>query len=171
MARELTWRRTILELADGAVSNGHIVRLLGLNPGETLARTHLSWLTWIDADFPTWAVGLATPVGLWLAPESATGADIPDPWLDSNADWIWWEAGLNVPRPTKGDVDASPNELDMASPPIGETRDIKAQRKADPTEGSALWFVSSSTGFAPTQTRHWLSVGVSAGILLPATAA
>lgn len=167
MARELVWRRSVAELIDNSASNGHFTSMTNLNPGETLTRTRISWVAWIPAEFPSYSVGFAVTFGVILMPASATGADLPTPWSDPNADWMWWESGLVTPRTIMGDANASPNELGISPPDAGVERDIQAMRKADATEGSRLWVVSEATTVAPLQTRHWLSVGVSSGILLP----
>jgi hypothetical protein len=169
MARELVWRRALVEYVDGTSSNGHILQGPFLAPGETMARLYVSWLANTDIpEFPAWATGFGLPFGVIVLPSSVTAGGVPGPQTSPNADWVWWEPGWFLPRAIMGFGDPSVvQEVDLSPPQVGQERDVKAQRKADPDEGSYVWFRSESSTEAPIQTRHTLSVAYSVGVLLP----
>lgn len=170
MARELLWLRGIAEYVDGTASNGHRLRGPTLDPGWTLTRLRLSWIASVEpVPFPQYSTGLAIAFGAIVLPDPESGAGVPDPALDQVADWLWWEAGWTLPRAIRAlDDTGIVQEADLSPPDPGVERDVRAQRKAPQPNGGALWFCSGATNTSPTQTRHYLSVAYSAGVLLPA---
>lgn len=166
----MVWRRACVEYIDNAAaSNGHIWQGPILNPGETLTRLRFSWQATTEAPtYPSWSQNLACCMGAIVLPDPATAADVPDPFLSPNEDWVWWEAGWFLSRAVKqGGNPSVVQETDTAPPDGGRERDVRAQRKADPVNGSHIWFVSATGTSYPNQARHYLSLAYSVGVLLP----
>lgn len=165
MARELFWNRGVNEFINGSESNGHFWDAASFSDGDTLTRLRFHWQAFHSANsFTAEGVGFAVVLGAIVLPSSV--GTPPFPASDPTADWLWWETGFLVPRPVWEGPSAGSTEIDMAPSNPGFERDVKAQRKADPA-GSTLWFVSENTTVSPTQSRHWLSVSFSAGVLAP----
>lgn len=161
------WRRAAAEFVDGNESNGHVVQGSHLNPGETLTRIRMSWVAYHTAEVPASGVGFAIALGVIVLPDPSGVIDVPEPFDFPNADWVWWEAGWMTPRPVMSFNGVAVNEIDVSPPDAGRERDVRAQRKADPVNGSTVWFRSGTSTLSPTQTRHWLSLSYSIGVLLP----
>jgi len=165
MARPLRWARANIEYADSAAeSNGHIWEGPALDEGETVTRIHLNWSAHHVAGSAADGANLGVAFGVIMGENGWTAGDVPNPWDVPNADWMYYETGWFQPTLVATDSD-NIFELDFAPNDRGGYRDVKAQRKAD-TGGSSVWFCTSNSTLAPTQSRHYLSFAYSVGILL-----
>ena len=162
----MRWPRAIAEFADVSSSNGHTVPGAFLAPGETLTRMRLSWVAYHTATSPADGVGFSIAFGAIVLPESSTAADVPHPFDSPNEDWVWWESGFMTPRTLKSDTSDIVNEIDISPADAGRERDVRAQRMADPVEGSRVWFITGTSTFSPGQTDHWFSLSYSIGVLV-----
>jgi hypothetical protein len=164
MARSLRWARANIEYADSAsASNGHIWEGPSVDEGETVTRIHLSWSAHHVADSAAEGALLGVAFGVIMGENGWTAGDVPNPWDFPNADWMYYETGWF--QPTLVATDATHIfELDFAPADRGGYRDIKSQRKAD-AGGSSVWFCTSNSSLAPTQSRHYLSFAYSVGVL------
>jgi len=164
MARSLRWARANIEYADSASeSNGHIWEGPSVDEGETVTRIHLSWSAHHVADSAAEGALLGVAFGVIMGENGWDAGDVPNPWDFPNADWMYYETGWF--QPTLVATDATHIfELDFAPADRGGYRDIKSQRKA-PSGGASVWFCSSNSSLAPTQSRHYLSFAYSVGVL------
>lgn len=164
MARALRWDRANIEYANSvAYSNGFIIQAGFVNEGETATVAHLGWTAQHVADFPAEALGFSVAFGMIMGEHDWDGSDVPNAWSEPSADWMYYEVGYYVPAlvsSTSGEI----AELDYAPANLGGRRTSRSQRRAD-TGGSNVWFSVSSSGLAPTQSRFYLSMNYSIGIL------
>lgn len=163
----MAWRRAVFEFADVSQTNGHTIQGPGLNPGETLTRIRMSWVAYHTATSPADGVGFSIAFGAIVLPDPSTAADVPGPFDLPNADWVWWESGFMTPKTLMSNQTNLVNEIDVSPPDAGRERDVRAQRLADPVNGSTVWFRTQSSTFSPGQSTHWLSLSYSVGVLLP----
>lgn len=164
MARSLRWARANWEYVDSASeSNGHIIQGPTLSEGETVTVSYLNWGAHHVATSAADGALLGVAFGVIMGENGWTAADVPDPWDFPNADWIWYETAWFQPTLVATDSD-NIFELDFAPADRGGYRVARAQRKAD-AGGSSLWICTANSSLAPTQSRHYLSVAYSFGIL------
>lgn len=164
MARGLRWDRANIEYADSvAYSNGFIIEAGFVNEGETVTVAHLGWLAQHVPTVTAEALGFQVAFGMIMGENGWTAADVPDPWSFPSADWMYYEVGYYVPT-----LVASPTfeitEFDYAPVNIGDPRVSRSQRKA-PAGGANVWFNVTTSSLAPTQSRFYLSMNYSIGIL------
>lgn len=162
----MLWRRAISEFTDLSESNGHIVQGAFLAPGETLTRMRLSWVAYHTSTSPADGVGFSIAFGAIVLPESSTAADVPNPFDSPNEDWVWWESGFMTPLTLMSNASNLVNEIDVSPPDAGRERDVRAQRMADPVEGSRVWFITGTSTLSPGQATHWFSLSYSIGVLV-----
>lgn len=164
MARTLRWDRANVEYADGAVSsNGHIWEAGTVNEGETVTVAHLQWTAQHVANTAADGAALGVAFGMIMGENGWTAGDVPNPWDSPEADWMYYEVGWFYPR-LVSDLDGSIKELDVYPDGIGRPIIVRSQRKA-PAGGASVWFHTSNSTLAPTQSTHYLSLAYSIGIL------
>lgn len=164
MARQLAWARANFEYATGAIeSNNHIIQGPTLAEGETVTVIHLKWSAQHVASSAADGANLLVVLGVIMGENGWNAGDVPNPADFPNEDWMYYEPGYFYPTLVATDSD-NIFELDVYPTDPGRPIEIRSQRKAD-TGGSSLWFVTSNTTLAPTQSRHYLSLSYSVGIL------
>lgn len=164
MARTLRWDRANVEYADSvAYSNGFIIEAGFVNEGETVTTAHLTWYAQHVPTVPLEAVGFIVAFGMIMGENGWTAANVPDPTDDPSADWMYYEAAPYVP--TLGtDTSGVVQELDLAPGNPNILRTSRSQRKA-PVGGANVWFNVTTSALAPTQSRFYLTMAYSIGIL------
>lgn len=166
MARDLRWHRAAIEYAQGAAySNGFRVQGAFLDEGETLTRLRWQFQCYHVDTSTAHSLGMGVAVGAIVGPESWTAANVPGPWDNTDADWIWWEGGF-----FNGELDGDSTGVQGSTglyPRSLEERDVRAQRGPAPAGGNRLWFASQTSTLSPAQSTHYFSLSYSAGILEP----
>jgi hypothetical protein len=164
MARGLRWDRANVEYADSAAaSNGHIIEAGFVNEGETVTVAHLKWTAHHVAANPADGALLLVCMGMIMGENGWTAANVPDPVDSPNDDWMYYEPGYFQPL-LVSDTSGVTQELDVY--PIDNGRPIisRSQRKA-PVGGANVWFNVTNSSLAPMQSRFYLSLSYSIGIL------
>ncbi len=146
MARVTQWRRAqapgVSALHDAQTT------LCTLDPGETISRVRLHFeVSSLNANEYVWA-GVPVLWGVFLITRPAGPA--LDLFTDAtNEGWMWWEGISFRTQPAQGLAGAK--YVDQG-PDGGGYRDIRAQRKADPTHGSFVVFRITGSPLVPAQT-------------------
>lgn len=165
MARELLWRRGNAEYADNAsYSNGHIVQGAFVGEGETLTTIWLTWYAQHVAEGKAHGVGMGIALGVIMGEAGWTAADVPNPWDSPNEDWLWYEPGYFMPQLVSA-VDGPTDELDVYPLDNSRKTKIRSQRRG-PVGGGNVWFITSTSTLSPTQSRHYLCLSYSCGVLV-----
>lgn len=164
MARQMRWHRSPIEYASGgAYSNGFRVQGAYIDVGETLTRIRWQFLLSHVDTTAAHSLGMGVAVGAIVGPESWTAADVPGPWDFPDEDWVWWEGGFFT-----GELDGDSTGVVGSTglyPREPRERDVRAQRGPAPVGGLRLWFATQTSTLSPLQSRHYLSLSYSAGIL------
>lgn len=166
MARPTQWQRVIADGENDGYGPLHVVQLATMLGGSTLGRVRLTY--WgVSFNFAlggayTFNVG----VGVIVQPASVLQADVPRPFTNPDADWLWWEGQTWTTEFFRSRGDGSSDIQVDSFPGDKRPRDIKAQRKADEPSGSIVWLVSETSG-ATSQTFHALNYAASSLIILP----
>lgn len=164
MARQLRWDRANAEYADGAsISNSHIIQSGAVNDGETVTVVHISWSAHHPAANAADGALMGVILGVIMGEAGWTAADVPDPWDHPEADWLYYEPGWFNPL-LVGDTTGVVGELDVYPLDPGRQRTARSQRKSV-ADNTSVWFISANSSLAPVQSRHYLSLSYSIGIL------
>lgn len=164
MARVMQWRRGNAEYADAATySNSHVVQGPILQPGETLTTIWLGWYAQHVSRNKGDGIGMGVALGVIVGPLSWTAVDVPDPYADPNADWVWYDSGFYMPQ-LLSSPEGVTDEVDVYPVDNSEKVKIKAQRKA-PEGGGYVWFRASTSSLSPEQSRFYLCLTYSCGVL------
>lgn len=164
MARGLRWDRANIEYADSiAYSNGFIIEAGFVNEGETVTTAHLSWMAQHVPTVTVEAIGFQVAFGMIMGENGWTAGDVPDPYAVPSADWMYYEVASYMPV-LGTDTTGTVAELDVAPDNPNVPRIARSQRKA-PVGGANVWFNVTSSSLAPTQSRFYLSMTYSIGIL------
>lgn len=159
MARSGQWMRAAGSPDDPSPSGSHPLVTVGL--GSTLTR--MWWtLTWHWADRPLIEVDYPPPVVVWGLYFVHTFDPIPDPILQRNESWLWWEAMVWTPYiwPVQHDG-ADLWETAWVSPPAGQMyRDTSVQRRATATYTVQLVWGTTTPGYPSVIPRISLSAYV-----------
>lgn len=165
MARDLLWARGNVEYASGAAySNGHVIQGPFVAEGNTLTKTWLTWYAQHVSEGPAHGVGMGVALGVIMGENGWTAADVPHPWDTPNADWLWYEPGYFMPTMLSSPAGVS-DEMDVYPLDNSVKREVRAQRKGD-VGGSNVWFISGTSTLSPAQSRHYLCLSYSCGILV-----
>jgi len=130
------WRRFKYEAASSNQDQSSIMCVLA--PGETIIRMRGQTNLSVFYTSPAITRGLPVCWGIFIQ-----GHDTAGPLLNPNhnADiasqlWMWWEGITLFDSPQ---VTGSPAQYPAYGPQGDPTRDVRAQRKADPSIGSDVW--------------------------------
>jgi hypothetical protein len=165
MARELLWRRGNVEYAQGAAySNGFVIQGAFVDEGETLTKTWLTWYAQHVSEGKAHGVGMGVALGVIMGENGWTAADVPNPWDNPNADWLWYEPGYFMPV-LLSDQSGVTDEMDVYPLDNSVKREIRSQRKG-PAGGGNVWFTTSTSTLSPLQSRHYLCLSYSCGVLV-----
>lgn len=162
----MVWRRANHEYADAAAySNSHVIQGAFVGEDETLTTTWLTWYAQHVSRSKGDGLGMGVALGVIMGESGWTAADVPNPWESPNSDWLWYEPGYLMPQ-LVSDPDGTTDETDVY--PIDNSRKtkIRSQRKGPPGGGN-VWFVSSNSLLSPEQSRHYLCLSYSCGVLVP----
>jgi len=166
MARPTEWRRQIDEYANAvAKQNLHVVQWPSIDEGETIGRIRFGWQATHSTDQPFDAAGFVVVSGITVVPSGFDPGELPFPFSNPDADWMWWETGIFQTPSTSG---SDPDFFEVDAYPVGEIqRDVKSQRKSD-VGGSDVYFIVQSSDLSSGQSDFYLTVGTSMLIILPA---
>jgi hypothetical protein len=164
VARSLRWDRSNIEYADAvAYSNGFVVEAGFVDEGETVTVAHLTWLAQHVPTVTAEAIGFQIAFGMIMGENGWTAADVPSAWDDTSSDWMYYETGSYIPFPVADDSGVVA-EIDLCPDNPNVPRVSRSQRKA-PAGGANVWFAINSSALAPTQSRFYLAMSYSIGIL------
>lgn len=167
MARELIWARANYEYAgNAAYNNGQIIEGPHVADGQTLTKVWLTWYAQHVSVGPAHGVGMGLALGVIMGEPGWSAADVPGPWDNPQADWLWYEPGYFMPVLLSSPQGVT-DEMDVYPLDNSVKREIRAQRKAPPG-GASVWFVVQTSTLSPEQSRHYLCLSYSCGILAAA---
>lgn len=165
MARQLRWSRfQSLALTEAPGQNGSIFDLARASalPGETYTRIRFAvQLTYEQRSIHDSPLNKIAYFGIIDTPQSAV-APPGRPLTNPDLDWLWLEP---VPFTAfSSDFTSAGAFATVVTTSAAPLRDVRAQRMADASQGSKLWFVLQ---WAPNiiaddvMIRHlWASVGI-----------
>lgn len=166
MARPTQWQRVIADGENDGYGPLHVLQLATVLGGSTLSRVRLTY--WGVAF--NFALGGAftfnVAVGVIMQPAAVLPGNVPRPFTNPDADWIWWEGQTWTTELVRYGVEGSSDIQVDTFPGDKRPRDIRAQRKADEPSGSIVWLVSEASG-ATSQSFHALNYAASSLIILP----
>lgn len=165
MARDLLWRRGNVEYASGAAySNGFVIQGAFVDEGETLTKVWLTWYAQHVSRNTGDGLGMGIALGVIMGENGWTAADVPNPWDSPNEDWLWYEPGYFAPQ-LLSSPEGVTDEVDVYPIDNSVKRQIRAQRRG-PVGGGNVWFATSNSTLSPEQSRHYLCLSYSCGVLV-----